>query len=116
MESRHHCADKSICRAGTETLTQEADLSQRRKDGVGRIERACSTLSSPAVTTSPFSCQCLYSCPAREVDIRDTGLIPESGSSPGGGHGNPLQDSCLENPMDRGALQARVHRVAKSWT
>ena len=47
-------------------------------------------------------------------NIRDTGLIPGSGRSPGGGHGNPFQYSCLENPMDRGAWQAMVHRVAKS--
>ena len=37
------------------------------------------------------------------LDVRDTGLIPELGRSPGGGHGNPLQSSCLENPEDRGA-------------
>ena len=49
-------------------------------------------------------------------DIRDRGSIPELGRSPGGGNGNPLQYSCLENPMDRGALWATVHRVAKSWT
>ena len=42
--------------------------------------------------------------------------IPGSGRSPEGGHGNPLQYSCLENPMDRGAWWATVHRVAKSWT
>ena len=41
--------------------------------------------------------------PANIGDIRDSGLIPGSGRSPGGGHGNPLQCSCLENPMDRGA-------------
>ena len=41
-------------------------------------------------------------------DRRDTGLIPSLGRSPGGGHGNPLQYSCLENPMDRGAWQALV--------
>ena len=46
----------------------------------------------------------------------DVGSIPESGSSPGGGHGNPLQYSCLENSMDRGAWQATVHGVVKSWT
>ena len=40
---------------------------------------------------------------ANAGDIRDTGSIPESGRSPGAGHGNPLQYSCLENPMDRGA-------------
>jgi len=44
------------------------------------------------------------------------GSIPGSGRSPGGGHGNPLQYSCLENPTDRGAWQATVHRVANSWT
>ena len=54
--------------------------------------------------------------PANTGDIRDTGLIPGSGRPPGGGHGNPLQDSCLENPLDRGAWQATVHGVAKSWT
>ena len=49
-------------------------------------------------------------------DIRDSGLIPGSGKSPGGGQGNPLQYSCLENPMDREAWKATVHRVAKSQT
>ena len=48
-------------------------------------------------------------------DVRDTGLISGSGRSPGGGHGNPLQDSCLENSMDKGAWWAKVHGVAKSW-
>ena len=46
----------------------------------------------------------------------DPGSIPGSGWSPGKGHGNPLQYSCLENPMDREAWQATVYRVAKSWT
>ena len=46
----------------------------------------------------------------------DTGLIPGSGRSPGEGSGYPLQYSCLENPMDRGAWQATAHRVTKSWT
>ena len=48
--------------------------------------------------------------------IRDVGSIPESGRFPGKGHGNPLQHSYLENPTDRGAWWATVHRVAKSWT
>ena len=52
--------------------------------------------------------------PANAGDIGDPGLIPGSGRSPGGGHGNPLQYSCLENPRDTGAWQATVHRVAKS--
>ena len=51
---------------------------------------------------------------ANAEDIKDLGLIPGSRRSPGGGHGNPLQYSCLENLMYRGAWQATVHRVAKS--
>ena len=47
-------------------------------------------------------------------DIRDISSIPGSGRSPGGRHGNPLQYSCLENPMDKGAWQAIVHGVAES--
>ena len=53
---------------------------------------------------------------ANAGDVRDAGLIPGLGRSPGGGHGNPLQYSCLENPMDRGAWWATVHEVAKSGT
>ena len=49
-------------------------------------------------------------------DIKDVGLIPGSGRSPGEENDNPLQYSCLENPMDRGAWQAIVHGVAKDWT
>ena len=52
---------------------------------------------------------------ANAGDIRDAGLIPGSGKSPGGGPGNPLHYCCLENPMDRGAWWATVHRVAQSW-
>ena len=54
--------------------------------------------------------------PANAGDIRDTGSIPGSGRFPAGGHGNPLQYSCLEKPMDRGAWWAIVHRVAKTQT
>ena len=54
--------------------------------------------------------------PANAGNTRDAGLIPGSGRFPGGGHGNPLQYSCLENPMDRRAWRATVHGVAKNWT
>ena len=54
--------------------------------------------------------------PANAGDTGDLGLIPELGRSPGKGNGYPLQYPCLENPMDRGAWQATVHRVAKSQT
>ena len=54
--------------------------------------------------------------PANAGDIRDVGSIPELGRSPGEGYSNQIQYSCLENPMDRGAWQATVLGVAKSWT
>ena len=54
--------------------------------------------------------------PANAGGAGDLGLIPGSGRSPGGGHGNPLQYSCLENPMNRGTWRATVHGVAKSQT
>ena len=54
--------------------------------------------------------------PANIGDLRDVGSITGLERFPGGGHGNPLQYSCLENPMDRGAWQAIVHGVANSQT
>ena len=54
--------------------------------------------------------------PANAGDIRDVGSVPGLGRSPGRGHGNPLQYSCLKNPMDRRAWQAIVHEVTKSQT
>ena len=55
------------------------------------------------------ACQC-------KQTLRDTGLIPGLGRSPGGGNDNPLQYSCLENPMDRGSWEAAIHSVAQSDT
>ena len=52
--------------------------------------------------------------PANTGDVKDASSIPGSESLQEG-NGNPLQDSCLENPVDRGAWQATVHRVTKSW-
>ena len=54
--------------------------------------------------------------PANAGDIRDAGLIPGSGRSPREGNGNPIQYSCLENPMDRGAWWATVHSAGKNQT
>ena len=54
--------------------------------------------------------------PANARGLKDLGSISASGRSPGGGHSNPLQYSCLENPMNRGAWQGTVNRVSKSWT
>ena len=52
--------------------------------------------------------------PANAGDVRDVGLIPGLGRCPGGGHGNPLQSSCLENSMDRGTWPVMAHTVAES--
>ena len=54
--------------------------------------------------------------PTNAGDVRDTGLIPRLGRSPGMGNGNLLQYSCLENPMNQGVWQATVPGVTKSWT
>ena len=54
--------------------------------------------------------------PANAGDVRDSSSIPGSGGSPGGRHGNPFQYSCLENPIDREAWWATVHRVAQIQT
>ena len=60
--------------------------------------------------------QVVKNSPDNAGDKRDTGSIPGLERSPGEGNGNPLQYSCLENPMDRGAWRATVHGVAKSWS
>ena len=54
--------------------------------------------------------------PANAEDARDDHSVPELERSTGGGHGNPLQYSCLKNPVDRGAWQAVIHSIAKSQT
>ena len=54
--------------------------------------------------------------PANAGDIKDAGSIPGSGRSPGKGNGNPLQSSCLGNPMDREASWAIVHSILEGWT
>ena len=69
----------------------------------------CSLWSFPSVSV-------VKKLPVNAGDLRDMNLIPGSGRSPGEGHGNPLQYSCLENLMDRGAWGVTVHGVTKSQT
>ena len=64
-----------------------------------------------AASSKEPACQCRR-CKRQEMRVQSLGWE----DSPGGGHGNPLQYSCLENPMGRGAWQSTAHRVAKSWT
>ena len=68
------------------------------------------------MTTSPPGSTSSKEPTCNAGDIRDGGSVPGLGRSPGVGNGNPLQYSCLENPMDREAWQATVHWVTKSWT
>ena len=76
-----------------------------------------SPISSHLVGETVISTQCDGSDGKESAcKVGDLGLIPGSGRSPGGGHGNPLQYSCLENSMDRAALRATVLGVAKSRT
>ena len=97
-----------------------------------RVSSACSELGDPRLATrSPLLLQkepdthlsgashlalMIKNLPSNAGDTRDKGSIPESGRSPGGGRGNPLQCSCLENPMDRAAWWATVHGVAQNQT
>ena len=101
----------SAC-SGTETVTPKwkTRSSEAGLLGVHKNHVVLITLS--------FGSQCPEqdTVPANAADIRDADSIPRSERSAGGGHGNPLQYPCLENPMDRGAWQAPVHGVAKSWT
>ena len=69
-------------------------------------------VSGPYIYASPVALV-VKNLPASAGDIRDAGLIPGLGRSPGGGHSNPLRYSCLENPMDRGSWWATVHGVAR---
>ena len=71
---------------------------------------------SPALPTDALPSEPPGNPPAKAGDIRDTGSILGSGRAPGGGHSNPLQYSCLENPMDRGTRWATAHWVVKSRT
>ena len=83
-----------------------------RKLGAGKVERReelCQDRSFPGG-------EVVKNLPANAGDARDTGLIHVSGRSPGEGNGYPLQYSCLENPMDRGAWWATVHGVTMSRT
>ena len=107
---------------------QEKGVSRKRKlvrvsnatEKMGKVRTLCAHGTWPlGQHCSPGTSQVVLmvkNLAANAGDIRDMGLIPGSGRSPEGGHGNPLQYSSLENPMDRGAWQARVHRVAKSRT
>ena len=75
-------------------------------------------LSMRELWSGQAGCQYSWCLSGKEsaCNAGDQGLIPGLGTSPGGGNGNPLQYSCLENPMDRGAWWETIHRIAQSRT
>ena len=77
------------------------------------IEPGSPALQADALPPSHQGSPVVKNPPAKAGNISDVGSIPGSASSPGGGHGNPLQQSCLENHTDRGACQSTLHRVTK---
>ena len=113
---------RGICKGLTHLVTQitalggERRASLRRQECSGGLEtkRKGKGRKKKAFLSSRASmvAQMLRNLPA----VWETGLIPGSGISSGEGHGTPLQYSCLENPMSRGAWRATVHGVTKSWT
>ena len=80
------------------------------------MKKSKQTKISPILGLPVTSGLAVKNPPANAGDIRDLDSIPVLGKSPGEGHGNPLQYSYLENPMDRGVWQAAVHGDAKNWT
>ena len=97
----------ALCRWWDHTLSQ-----QRR--GAGRVLGRTATRNSAEHQTASQVVLVVKSPPANAGGKGDTSSMPGSGRSPRRGNGNPLQDSCLENPTDRGAWWATVHEVAKS--
>ena len=87
---------------------------------VHRVTKSQTRLSDFHIHTGNFRASQVApevkNAPANAGDIKDAGLIPGLKRSPGGGHGNPLQYSCLENSTDGGAWWATVHRVTKNQT
>ena len=85
----------------------EFRVQESERTAVSKVKRDLRASQMELVVKNP---------PANAGDMKDIGSIPRSERSPGGGHSNPLQYSCLENPMDKGAWQVKVYRVTKSWT
>ena len=102
---------------GTRKLAGNIETSVRKQEGAGGRGRWVSEFAFPSVFQRASQVALVIKNPRADAgDARDAGSIPGLGRSLGGGHGNPLQYSCLENPMDRGAWRATVHGVAQSCT
>ena len=109
---QYSCLENLMDRGAWWATVHRVAKSQTRLKQLGM--HAEDTLKPCQKITQVMVVQSVKNLPAKAEDIRDVGLISGSGRFPKGGHGNPLQYSCLENPKDRGAWWATVHRVAKS--
>ena len=89
--------------------------SERRTLRHSETPQIIQTINSRLVTRASQVALVVKNPPANTGNIRNVSLIPGLGRSPGGGNGNPLRYSCLENPMDRGPWWVRIHAVTKSW-
>ena len=96
QRSRGHASELSLIN-NTKDVTKQRQAEDVRENTSGRANAQVALV--------------VRNLPANAGDVRDLDSIPRSGRGPGGGHGNPLQYSCLENPMDRGAWRAIIHRV-----
>ena len=100
-----------------ETGWQHRDIGKKAGRSRRQREMSLSEFAFPSVFQRASQVALVIKNPRADAgDARDAGSIPGLGRSLGGGHGNPLQYSCLENPMDRGAWWATVHGVAQSRT
>ena len=94
--------------------------SQKWRKAAEPVSQRIQTISAPGIWVTVGTMKQSFpdgsDCKESACNAGDRGLIPGSGISPGEGNGNPLQCSCLESSMDRGALQATVHGVEKSRT
>ena len=97
----------------THTHTHKDPKTQHKREFIESMEKVRAKYPSSGVSQAAVLVKNL---PANAGDARHVGSILGSGRSPGGGHGNPLQYSCLKNPMDRGAWQATVHSVTQGQT
>ncbi|XP_060265517.1 coiled-coil domain-containing protein 25 isoform X3 [Ovis aries] len=118
LEAEKECRDHE---ERNEKKAQIQEMKRREKEEMKKKRemdelRSYSSLMKAENMSSNQVAKVIKNPPANAGDTRDVGLIPGLGGSPGGRNSNPLQHSCLENPMDRGAWQAAVHGVAKSWT
>ena len=108
-KERNKRPNSNSCKTRCQTIRKQTDSSPPHSPQSTIYETA-------SYHREKWASQVVQNLPANAGDAIDSDSIPRSGRSPGVGNGNPLQYSCLENPVDKGHWWATVHGVAKSWT